>query len=48
MRDDRAGAKGEEIMKREQMWTMLGEGLKEPLDVMDEGEGGARQTLAPV
>lgn len=48
MRDDRAGAKGEEIIKREQMRNMLGEVLKEPLDVMDEGEGGARQTLGPL
>ena len=27
---------------------MLGEVLKEPIDVKGEGEGGARQTLAPV
>lgn len=36
LRDDRVGAKGEEIMKREQMWNMLGEVLKEPLHVMEE------------
>lgn len=48
MRDDGVGAKGAEIMKRGQRWDMLGEVLKEPIDVKGEGEGGARQTLAPV
>lgn len=48
MRDDGVGAKEAEIMKRGQTWDMLGEVLKEPIDVTGEGEGGARQTLAPV
>ena len=48
VRDDGVGAKGAEIMKRGQTWDMLGEVLKEPIDVKGEGEGGARKTLAPV